>query len=167
MEEEIWKSIEGYEKAYQAGSSGNIKSIGKGRGRKTGRILKSKKVDGYMTVCLYRNKKRNVFMAHRIIAMVFLDYDIKDTTFVIDHIDGNVSNNAVSNLRITTQRYNCSYGYRKDRQKMHSKYPGVSWHNKANKWIAQIYHHGKNENLGLFLNEADAYDAYKSRLLNL
>lgn len=80
-------------------------------------------------------------------------------TLNIDHINGIRSDNRFGNLReaTTTQnhqnsRFSCG----------RSKYRGVSWHKKANKWQTQIKINGKSHYLGLFDTEKDAAESYQS-----
>ena len=58
------------------------------------------KANGYYTV--YFNNSN--WFAHRVIWIILKGYLEND--FVIDHIDGNQSNNNIKNLRKTTQKYN-------------------------------------------------------------
>jgi hypothetical protein len=46
-----------------------------------------------------------------------------------------------------------------------SKYRGVTFGD--NRWIAQIYHEGKNYHIGSFINEVDAALAYNSKAIEL
>ena len=45
-----------------------------------------------------------------------------------------------------------------------SKYKGVSWHKRDNKWICSIFVKGKNKHLGYFENEIEAHKAYQIEL---
>ena len=71
----------------------------------------------------------------------------------IDHIDGNKSNNFLSNLRVVTHQQN---------QWNHTKAKGYYWARLANKWRAQIRVNGKNKKLGYYDTEAEAHQAYLS-----
>ena len=43
-----------------------------------------------------------------------------------------------------------------------SKYKGIHWNAKKNKWIAQIYKNGKQKYLGIFKDEEKALQAYRN-----
>ena len=90
--------------------------------------------------------------------------------FNIDHINQIKNDNRLVNLRLaTSQQNNQNTGANKRRAEIHSKYKGVSWEKRYNKWVAQICHPiekaksgkcGKNIHLGYFLVEEEARDAY-------
>jgi hypothetical protein len=72
----------------------------------------------------------------------------------VDHIDGNRSNNSISNLRILTQAEN--------RRNNHYKTPpngrivGISWNKRDKRWHAYIDIGGKHQFLGQFVNIEEA-----------
>jgi hypothetical protein len=78
--------------------------------------------------------------------------------FVGDHEDGNGLNNQRHNLRHVTLRQNAQN--RKNIVKS-SKYPGVTWNKSRKKWMAKITIKGINQYLGRFMNELEAFNAYK------
>ncbi len=83
---------------------------------------------------------------------------IDDKNQFIDHVDGNGLNNQRSNLRLASAHEN-----NRNTRKMKncsSKYKGVSWLPKFEKWKVDIYINGKNKGLGLFKNEEEAARAY-------
>lgn len=128
--EEIWKDIPEYENIYQASNFGNIKSI------KRNIILKPIiRNDGYLFVNLSKNGKSKPIKIHKIIAKTFLNnlYNYP----VINHKDGNKSNNKVDNLEYCSQSYNLKEAYR----------IGIRKANKTNvgkrKKILQINKNGK------------------------
>lgn len=45
-----------------------------------------------------------------------------------------------------------------------SNYQGVSWHDKANKWLARIWINGKSKYIGTFINEYEAHLAYQKAI---
>jgi HNH endonuclease/AP2 domain len=76
----------------------------------------------------------------------------------IDHIDGNPSNNAICNLRATSQSgNNKNVAKRKDNK---SGYKGVSWCSITNKWKAQAQVDGKKKYIGVFNTPEEAFSAY-------
>ena len=67
------------------------------------------------------------------------------------------------NLEIVTSRKNTN----KKHLKSTSKYTGVSWNTKSNKWKSQIRINNKDIYLGLFINEKQASIAYNNKLKEL
>jgi len=66
----------------------------------------------------------------------------------VDHIDNNIQNNHIDNLRPATRSEN---QWNKSLNKKNtSGVKGLSWAKKQNKWLACIRYKGKNKNLGYF-----------------
>jgi len=84
--------------------------------------------------------------AHRL-AFVYMGVPISQSDQV-DHIDGNSSNNAFSNLRIVTNSQNC----RNQRLRLNNKsgHAGVVRDKKYDGWVASIGYKGKRVYLGWF-----------------
>jgi hypothetical protein len=102
---EEWKPIPGYEGRYDASHRGRVCSLmSHGRKRKTPLIISQRTEDGYKRVELFREGKRKHFQVHQLIAAAFLGPCPNDK--VINHIDGNKSNNFAENLEYVTQREN-------------------------------------------------------------
>lgn len=97
-----WKKIDG-KPNYSVSNQGEV------RNDKTGRILKpSVRKDGYCQIMLGR--KTVPLYIHRLVAEAFIENP--KVLPQVDHIDGNKSNNNVSNLRWVTYSDNCwNYGY--------------------------------------------------------
>ena len=94
MQKEIWRDIEGYE-GYQISNYGNVKSFR--RDKIKGKILKPCTTHGYLLVRLYSNKDESkMFRIHRLVALHFLE--LVDGKNIVNHIDGNKTNNYVENL---------------------------------------------------------------------
>lgn len=75
---------------------------------------------------------------------------------MIDHIDGNMGNNAICNLRVADKSLN---GANRGAQRNSlSGIKGVSKH--WRKWTASITVHGKNKYIGLFDTKEEASAAY-------
>lgn len=74
----------------------------------------------------------------------------------LDHIDGDPSNNVISNLREVTHRENSSN--RPEHRK--GKLIGTTYDKARRKWISQIQIDGKMRNLGRFDTELEAHEKY-------
>ena len=108
-----------------------------------------------------KNLGRKQFQAHEIIANTFLQKNSIENKLVVDHIDGNPSNNNINNLRFITHRENMS----KERTKKSGLPVGVM--RKANKFCAQIKINYKNIHLGYFETLEEASNAYQNKLKSL
>jgi len=165
---EIWKDVVGFEGLYQISDLGNVKSLARivpyenGHDRNINeRILKqSINSTGYNQVCLHKNGKGIVVKTHLLVSYAFLNHEPCKLEKVVDHIDNDPSNNNLLNLQLITHRENCS----KDKRTGTSKYTGVNFCKKWNKWVAKIYSNGKLYNLGAFKKEIDAHNAYQKTL---
>lgn len=93
---EQWLPVVGYEGYYEVSSEGRVRSLAKGRNRRTGKILKpSSDADGYQVLNLSRDGKQKQHKLHRLVATAF--YGPSDL-FAL-HSDDNPANNRASNLR--------------------------------------------------------------------
>lgn len=110
----------------------------------------------------YPGNKRQIYicingkahLAHRL-AWLYMNGEMP--VAMIDHIDGNPSNNVYSNLRQANASENsCNAKSRGGK----SSYKGVTWHNQKKKWRARICKEGKRFSLGLYATETEAYEAY-------
>jgi hypothetical protein len=168
--QEIWKDIPDYEGLYQVSNFGNVKSLeryvkGKVENRLQKENILSKRLVGnlgnqYYAVTLCNNKDRKQIKVSVLVAMAFLNHTPNGYVgFTVDHIDNNPLNNNVNNLQVITKRENSS----KDRKGI-SKYTGVTFNKKSNKWRSQIWINGKNKTLGSFDDELEAHRAYQKEL---
>lgn len=74
-----------------------------------------------------------------------------------DHIDGNGFSNQKSNLRMVTKSQNQMNQHHTTGS---SRFKGVGWNSRDNKWQAHIRIDGKSKHLGYFVLEEDAARAY-------
>ena len=166
---EIFKDIPKYEGVYQISDLGRVKSLPKewvagtgGVRSHNGKFLKPVVGgNGYFNVALYREGKRKTKNAHQLVAIAFLNHTPNGYNgLIVDHIDNDKSNNNVNNLQLISTRENLS----KDRKGGTSKYAGVCWDKKDNKWRSSISINGKKKYLGLFKCELEASAAYQRKL---
>ena len=161
---EIWKDIKDYEGYYKFSNYGRAKSVKRkipnGGDRIGYRTMKSKILSygkdsyGYMTVVFYKKGKGRTDRMHRLVWNYFNGSIPKDK--VIDHIDGNPSNNNIKNLQLLTHRENITKGTVKKRSKW-SLLPNVSYSLDRKKYFGRLQVNGKSIITGLFDNENDAY----------
>ena len=161
IETEIWKDVLDYKGLYQVSNFGRVKSLAR-KGRLEDKILIPQKNNcGYFQVCLCKNGKQTHKRVHVLVWEAFNGKVPKGMQ--VDHkVEGDKSNNALSNLQLATNRQNVTKHYLSC--KTSSQYTGVYWHKAANKWLAQIKIGEKNKYLGLFINEIDAHNAYQKAL---
>ena len=112
MEKEIWKDIKGYEGYYQVSNLGNIRTLerkiinnGKIMTRKA-RTTKQRKKGKYYCVTLSKNGIVKEYTVHRLVAQAFIPNP--DNKPYVDHINTNIYDNRVENLRWCTQKENCN-----------------------------------------------------------
>lgn len=166
---EIWKDISGFEGYYQVSNTGKVKSLSRVVKRKgqgdlplKERILKpGTDATGYLFVILQNGSKKSLIKIHQLSYQEFKGELIDG--LVINHIDHNILNNHPDNLELISRRENNSHGslFRNTT----SKYIGVSWSKRYQKWVSQIYINGRQTGLGKFINEIDAHNAYQLALI--
>lgn len=101
---EIWKTID---------SSPNyeVSNFGSVRNTKTGNMLKVATNNfGYKLVCLSNKNKKHTGYIHRLVAEAFIDTNLDTRTSVVNHIDGNKSNNTIKNLEWISYSDNAIHG---------------------------------------------------------
>lgn len=99
----MWKDIKEYEGLYTIDENGNIKN--KDGYQKKINVAKN----GYCIVDLYKNNIRHTYTVHRLVAQAFLDnpYNLD----VVNHKDGDKTNNCVSNLEWCDYSYNLKHAF--------------------------------------------------------
>lgn len=113
MQEEEWRDITGYEGLYMISSYGRVKSLNY---RRTGRekIMKSS-VDknGYLFVCLWKNRKVKWYLVHRLVAEAFISNP--NNYPQVNHKNEIKDDNRAENLEWCDNYYNSHYGTRNKR----------------------------------------------------
>lgn len=160
---EIWKDICGYEGKYQISNLGNVKSLQREVYKKHGelfrvhpeRILKpcDYKGKGYPIVALSSGDR--VYQSHRVHRLIADHFLGATKKHAVDHIDGDRTNNNISNLRLCTVSQNGA-----NKKKYHkggfSKYKGVTYCKNRKKYIAQIGARENHKHLGAFTTQEEA-----------
>lgn len=103
---EIWKDIDGYDGEYQVSNQGRVKSLKSRFGKQPTETIMMLQPEhtGYMRVCLVKNKKPRCIPVHRLVAKTFIPNT--ENKPIIDHINGNRTDNRVENLRWVTHSEN-------------------------------------------------------------
>jgi hypothetical protein len=103
---EVWRDIPGYEGLYQASTFGRIKSLV----RRKERVLKpTVRRDGYASVKIC-GKKQQRKLVHRLVAETFLANPQNKRE--VNHLDGNKTNNSISNLEWVSPSENKKHAYK-------------------------------------------------------
>ena len=97
---------------------------------------------------------RTYHYAHRLVYLYHHGWMPK----VVEHIDGDRTNNRIENLVASDN--SAAKARRPKKPNTASQYKGVYWHTKAVKWCARIGANCRTKSLGLYENEADAAQAY-------
>ena len=109
--------------------------------------------------------KQRFIHVHRMVALCYVHNSDPETLIKVDHRDIDPTNNHYTNLRWVTARQNCQNLAKNQNGESTSKYVGVSWKKREQKFAAQIRLDGKNKGLGQFKEAADAARAYDQALV--
>ena len=152
MEEEF-KIIKGFEN-YSISNFGNVANV------KTGLILKSCiNGRGYLKVGLNIKGKTFTKKIHRLVAEAFIPNPYNKPC--VDHIDNDILNNNINNLRWTTVSENLmNQSMSKNNS---SGVKGVCFNKKNNKWFARIDMNKKTYNIGYFNTLEEAKEARQKK----
>ena len=156
----------GHETNLEVNKIGEVRRVPKDWMNKTRLNAKFTSYKGYSFIGVtIKDIGNKTFGLHKILAVVFLNHEPDGFKTIVDHIDGNPSNNNLENLQIISNRQNNS------KRKSKSKYgTGVylqtmKYKNKIHKYFrAQIRINGKYNYLGLFKTPEEASAAYQEAL---
>jgi hypothetical protein len=125
---------------------------------KVGSIAGGLNPDGYRYIQLLGVK----YPAHR---LVWLIENKQLPVKTLDHIDGNKSNNHITNLREVTNKQNTENRGKQRNNK--TGYKGVSFNNRLQKFVAQIQHNYTPIYIGIYLTAYEAHLAYEAKAKEL
>lgn len=117
MNNEIWKSISGYEGLYEISNEGNVRSL------LNDKIKVMTPVDngiGYLLIGLTKDGKRKFMLVHRLVYSAFKG-EIPDG-MCINHHDECKANNNIDNLELMTIAENINFGTRNSRSALSNKF---------------------------------------------
>jgi len=162
QEKEIWREIPNFRGVYEASNMGRIRSVDRTVECKEwsytrkGCILKPAMSNGkYLSVRLSCKGIAKTWSVHVLIAITFLGHIPNGYDRVVDHINGNKTDNRVKNLRILSMRRN-----------------NIAWRLYAesncdigitfvyNKWVAVINVNGERVYIGRFDDKDKAQVAF-------
>ncbi len=104
---------------------------------------------GYLTVKIHQKR----YYLHRLAWF----YVYNKWPGIIDHINGDITDNRIVNLRSATQRKNMQ------NRKSHREGRLVGAHRSGGKWRARFWVEGRNLDLGTFDTAIEAHMAYKKQ----
>lgn len=174
-EKEIWHDIKGWKGFYQISDKLRVKSLQRtitfksnrwGKNKLCIRIIKERilhpnRSKGYVQYAFSKNCILVTWLRCRIIAELFLP-KIKGKT-VLNHKNGIRDDDRLENMEWVNRRENLSHEYLS--RKKTSKYTGVFFHKREQKWRAQLGIGYKRIQLGSFKTELEAAEAYQSSLV--
>jgi hypothetical protein len=158
---EIWKDVVGYEGHYQVSNMGNVVSVKFNQRRLINQYNHNQ---GYKMVRIYLNGKGRTIKVHRLVALAFIDENLPNNhSLVVDHINDNKADNRLDNLQILTTRQN---NIKQGRySKGTSKYVGVYWASRLNKFLSYIHIGKKKILVGSFDCEEQANEKRNKKLI--
>lgn len=126
--------------------TGIFRRVKNSGGVKSGSVSGTIGSHGYLTVSVCGKN----YLAHR---LAILDQTGDWPLDIVDHVDGDKTNNRYNNLRQCSKSEN---GYNMKRRPSRSGIKSVEWHEGAGKWRVRMEAGGKRHHIGFFSSLADA-----------
>ena len=121
---EEWKSIAEYNGLYEVSNIGNVRRIyyptKKHKEKRYKIVTPYKTKEGYYRLSLSKNGIVTKHFVHRLVAIAFIEN--ANNVPVVNHIDGNKTNNSVENLEWCTQAENNRHAYNTGLNKYHPEH---------------------------------------------
>ena len=117
---EIWKPVKNFENLYEVSNLGKVKSL---RHNKILRPVYNKQ-NGYRYLRLY-DKTESFYYVHTLVAEMFCEKPVIDKRLVVNHKNGDKTNNKVSNLEWCSRSHNQQHAY--DNNLIKKKFGSDHW----------------------------------------
>lgn len=157
IQEEIWKDIPNYEGLYQVSSLGSIKSIKYSNGKLLKPHINKSGKNIRFDIELWKDGKSKTQKIHRLVIGAFKG----EKNLLVDHINGDSTDNRIDNLRYCNCRENLTFDNVKRKRK--SRYVGVTFLSVGSykdMWKATIWDGKKSITIGYYKTDLDAHLAY-------
>lgn len=116
---------------------------------------------GYPVVNLYRGRKLYRKKIHRLMVAAYRGTEYLNSNQCVDHIDGNIENCDINNLRVVSLLQNQRNPNRKPHPKNTSGVTGVYWNKNEQKWKVEIFDKGKLHFFGYHSDKNKAIELAK------
>lgn len=170
--DEVWVDIAGFEGLYKISNIGRVMRLRKEIVRPIGNnyfteeaIMSTYNLTGYRCIVLTKNKRTHRLRVHRLVAQAFIPNP--ENKPQVNHINAIRDDNRVQNLEWVDNRENAIHHSMNFLKTKSSRFPGVSYDKKRNKWLAATEVRRKAHFIGRFDIEEDAAEAYKNYILKL